>query len=172
MPLNVARQTTFTQSLTLGNAWTQASGRVNAAASGITLLGTSALNRNLGSRGSVGLTYDYTQLPLGYAPGVAAANGHHRLGVTGFLGEGDAWNFQMTGSRGLDVDQTVIYNNLLFRISGPWRGRATLTFSQFAGARYTDIEYALIRRIAGRDFALYYSTTSRHFQLDLSGARF
>jgi hypothetical protein len=172
VPLPVARETTFTQSLTLGNAWSQASGQVNTSARGITLLGTSALNRNIGSLGSVGLTYDYTQLPLGYGTGVAAATGKHRVGVTGFLGQGESWGLQLTGSRGLDVSQTTLYSNLLFRISGPWRGRATLTYSEFSGVRYQDIEYALIRRISGRDFAIYYSTTSRRFQLDLSGARF
>lgn len=165
-PLPLSRQSTLTQSLSVGQTFLSGS---RARKGGASILGTVALNHALGRQGSTSLTYDYTQTPQ---QNVTLASGQHRLGANLFAARGDRWNLSLTGTHTLDGAYSTLYGNLSFGLGGPWRGRVALTASRFSGFRYQDVEYALVRRIAGRDIALYYSTTSRRFQLDLTGARF
>lgn len=168
-PLTIGKNTTYNQSVSIGQSWVRGS---SGNPSGLSLLGTSTLNRSLGRLGMTSLSYDFTQTPLLSGGTAYAANGRHRLGLSVYLSAGENWSMNVTGSRGLDVSQSTLYGNMQFKIGGPWRGGVTLSSSRFAGVGYQEIEYALIRRIAGRDFAVYYSTTAKRFQLDLTGARF
>jgi hypothetical protein len=166
-PFALGGGATLTPSLSLGQTWT--SGGESGNRDGASILGTLALGRRLGGLGNALLTYDYTQTP---ERNVALASGRHRLGASVFLGRGERWSLSLTGSHALDQTFSTVYGNLQFALGGPWRGRITLYTSRFSAFRYQDVEYALIRRIGGRDIAVYYSTTSRRFQFDLTGARF
>jgi len=52
------------------------------------------------------------------------------------------------------------------------RALGAFTSSRYGHYGFSDTEYALVRRILGRDVAVYYSTTARKFQLDFAGVRF
>ncbi|MDX1934078.1 MAG: Ig-like domain-containing protein [Capsulimonadales bacterium] len=169
--LPVARATTVRQSVSVGRAWIQGSKTPGYGNSGFTLLGTTTLARKFGNLGSAEVNYDYTQTPLASGVNAALISGKHRLGMSGFLG-GPEWELSFTGSHSLDSPQSSISGTMQFRIAGPWRGRVIGSVSRFGILTYQEYEYALIRRVGSRDFALYYSTTSRRFQLDLTGARF
>jgi hypothetical protein len=171
VPLQVMSQTTLRQSVSLGQAWVQGVSGTGYAHSGVTLLGTTTLSRRLGTVGAVDLSYDYTQTPLTTGVSNVTVSGKQRLGLGSNL-SGHGWDFSLSGSRGLDVDQASLVSTLQVRLGPRWRARATASASRFSGLTYQEVEYSLIRNIANRDFAVYYSTTSRRFQLDLTGARF
>jgi hypothetical protein len=159
----------------LGHTWASGGFATAAAGSrdGATVSGTLSLTQVLRPRGSATLTYDYSQAPsLALFQGPAPGPGRHRLAASAFLGRGDAWDLSLMASRALDAPNATLFGNLQFALGGPWRGRIRLSSGQFSRFRYQDVEYSLIRRIAGRDVAVYYSTTSRRFQLDFTGARF
>lgn len=170
-PLPISLGTTLAQSLSIGQTWTRGGLATGGGRSGASVLGTTALTRSLGRLGTGAITYDYTQTPLLYGS-YTGGTGRHRLGGNLFLGAGEKWNLSLAASHSLDRVSSTLYGNLQFSLGGPWRGRVTLSGSRVPGFRYGDAEYALIRRIAGRDVAVYYSTTSRRFQFDFTGARF
>lgn len=171
-PLAVAPLTNVMQTVSVGQTWVSGEGKQLGLRSGPSVLATTSLNRTLGGGlGYAQLNYDLTQQPS-LSAGALAATGKHRLGLNVGIGAGNGWNFTLAASRGLDVTVATLYSSLDFPISGPWRGRVTMNASRMSDFRYQDTEYALIRRIAGRDIAVYYSTTAKRFQLDLSGARF
>ena len=173
----LGRGTTLSPSLSLGQAWVSGGGgdsgnsaqSVARARDGASVLGTLSLGRSLGRQGAATLSYDYTQTPESRFGTIA---GRHRLGANLYLAEGLRWNLSLTGSQALDQSYGTLYGNLRLALGGPWAGRVVVSGSRLGNFHYGDVEYALIRRVAGRDIALYYSTTSRRFQLDLSGARF
>lgn len=167
----VARATSVRQSFSLGRAWYQGQGQSSSIEPGITIQGTTVLSRGLGRLGTADLSYDYTQRPVPSGFNSPTANGKHRLSISSFLGKGP-WDLSVTGSHGLDTPQSSVFGTLQVRMGGPWRGRVTGSLSSFSGFTYQEVEYSLIRQIAGRDFGLYYSTTSRRFQVDLTGAKF
>lgn len=169
-PLPLGRQTSLTQTLSLGKTWVGGGANQFGLRDGPSILGTTSLNRLLTGLGSAQITYDYAQTPQFGSSTIFT--GRHRLSLNTFLTKGTAWNLSLAASQGLDSPQSSLFGTLDFSLGGPWRGRAALSASRAGAFRYRDIEYALVRRIAGRDVALYYSTTSKRFQLDLSGARF
>ena len=164
-PLPIARNTTLTQSAAYSHLWASHRGLAGNVLSGATFLATTTLNQTLGSLGSVGLSYDFTRTPAN-ASQVTYGNGRHRLGLTGYMASGDAWDFNIFGSKALDVSQSSLYGSLGFKIKGPWRGRITHQLSEFGGYRIADTEFAITRHILDRDVTLYYSTTSRRLLID------
>ena len=168
-PLNLNRATSVSQSVSLGQTWVRAS-TLNAQAEGISLLGTTSLNRSFGSLGSGTLSYNYSQTPLYKISNAnAIANGRQRLDLTSYLtGNKAKWNLTLNASQGIDSPQQTLFSKLDFALGGPWRGHVRLSTSRLGGVSYKETEYALFRRILGRDFGVYYSTSARRFQLDLS----
>ncbi|HVK02437.1 MAG TPA: invasin domain 3-containing protein [Armatimonadaceae bacterium] len=171
-PITLAPKTSLSQSLSVGHTWVSSNGSsVGLSKSGASIYGSTAVNHTLGPLGSLRLSYDYTQTPLIHG-GYSTQSGRHRLGMSAFLSQGERWNFSLTASQGLDSRTASLFGSAQVAFGGDWRGRVTLSASRFGDAQYTETEFALIKRIAGRDFAVYYSTTFRRFQLDLTGARF
>ncbi|MBC8102270.1 MAG: hypothetical protein H7Z41_06760 [Cytophagales bacterium] len=177
-PIALAPSVSLTQSLSVGQAFISGSAvdrRVyTGQGSGMTLLGSTAVNRTFGRLGAGSLTYDYAQTPLGlgFSNGLGTAIGKHRAGVNLSLGDEAKLSLSVNASQGLDVPNTTVFSNVLFGLGGPWRGRFTFTATRYGGFGYRDSEFALVRRIAGRDVALYYSTTARRVRLDFAGVRF
>ncbi|GAB4461701.1 MAG: hypothetical protein OHK0029_27420 [Armatimonadaceae bacterium] len=168
-PLTVAPKTTLVQSLSLGQTWVQ--GSTNAR-SGITALGTTTLNHDVGNGNNVSFSYDYTETPVIFNTNSAFGNARHRLGLNANFSSGNAWSLFLSGNHALDKQQTSLSSSIDFTLGGPWRGQLQMYQSVFAGLRYQEMQYTLIRTIAGRQFAVHYSTTTRRFQFDFSGARF
>lgn len=176
-PLPLARGTTFTQSVTAGQAWIGGSAVTrhiySGPGSGVTLLGSSSLNRYFGRIGSGSLTYDYAQTPLGLGfSGIGVPVGRHRAGLNLNLGSSDKISLSVNATQGLDVPQTQVYSTLLLGLGGPWRGSITFTTSRYSSYHFQDAEFRIGRRVLGRDVDLYYSTTAKKFQLELAGVRF
>jgi hypothetical protein len=140
----------------------------------MTLLGSTVVNRSFGTLGTASFTYDYAQSPLGlgFSNGYGTAIGRHRAGLNMNLGDDSKLSFSLNASQGIDVPNTTLFSTVLFGLGGPWRGRVTFTATRYGGYGYQDSEFALVRRIAGRDVALYYSTTARRLRLDFAGVRF
>lgn len=174
----LGRATTLSPSLSLGQAWVSG-GRLEEPEdgtnvffrprSGASILGTLSLGQNLGRQGALTVNYDYAQTPESQ---FGSVSGQHRLSTNLFMGQGTRWSLAVTGSQSLDQPYSTLYGNLRFALGGPWAGRIITSRSRLSRFAYSDMEFALIRRVAGRDIALYYSTTFRRFQVDLSGARF
>jgi hypothetical protein len=176
-PLPVAHDTNLTQSVTLGRTFVQGAAALQSgiAASGPSLLGTTTLSRSLRALGSASLSYDYSQTPQILSSGITTATagiGRQRLGLGVNLGGGERWSFSASGTRALDAAQASLYSTLGFQIVGPWRGSLVLNDNTIAGLHYRDVEYKLTRRFDSRDVSLYYSTTSKHLQFDLSSVGF
>lgn len=177
-PVPVARQTSLTQSLSLGQTWVGTDGsRFGLMKSGASIYATTALNHSLSSTGSLRLSYDYAQTPLintnvQSTSFTSVTGGRHRLGLTAYLAGGNRWNVSLTAAQGLDSPTATLYGTGQISLGGDWRARVTHSASKFGDLKFQETEFALIKRIAGRDFAVYYSTTSKQFQLDLTGARF
>lgn len=166
-PLALGRATKLSQSLSLGQTWTSQTARF--ARSGASVLGTVSLTHAWGRLGTTTLTYDHTQTP---ESGIYRRAGRHRLGANLFFANGARWSLMLSGVRTLDQPLSSVYGNCRFSLGGPWSGRVTVIASRLSTFRYHEVEYALIRRVGGRDIAVYYSTTARRLQLDLTGARF
>jgi hypothetical protein len=127
--------------------------------------------------GTVGLSYQYRQEPLPPGLGQEFANPKHLVTLSSYLSGSLGskklpYQFQFLASRSLDRPQSNLTAGGRFSLGGPWSGQVRFTHASFSTFAYQETEYAIVRRIASRDFALYYSTLSRRFQLDLSGARF
>lgn len=173
VPQPIAPKTTLVQSVIMGQTWVQGSTNgTSASRSGLTLLGTTTVRHDFNPGNSLALTYDYTQSPITLNSINAQGNAQHRLGFTAILGSGSNWNLFLTGSQGLDQQQTSLNGGLQFSLGGPWRGAIQYYASNIDNVRYQEVQYTLIRNIIGRQFAIHYSTTSGRFQLDFSGARF
>jgi hypothetical protein len=174
----LAPQLSLTQSVSIGQAFISGSAverRVyTGPGSGMTLLGSTVLNRQIGSLGMASVTYDYAQTPLGlgFSNGYGTAIGRHRAGLNLNLGDASKISLSLNASQGIDVPNTTVFSNVLFGLGGPWRGSISFTATRYGGYGYKDSEFALVRRIAGRDVALYYSTTARRVRLDFAGVRF
>lgn len=166
-PVPLGKRTSLSQSLSVGQTWI--SGGDGSARDGASILGTLSLAHTLTPRNTLRLNYDYTRTPRISA---ASSTGQHRLGANLSLFGSDRWNLSVSGTKSLDAPYGSVYGSMNVSLGGPWRGRITLASSRFSTTSYQDIEYALVRRIAGRDFALYYSTTAKRLQLDLTGVRF
>ena len=172
-PLPVARQTTLSQSVSLGQTWVRATSKNGQTAEGISLLGTTSLNRSLGNLGNTTLSYNYLQTPLYQVSNAASAvNGKQRLDLTAYLSGSRNWNLTLNGSQGVDSPQQSLFTKLEVVLGGPWRGHVRFSNSRLGGISYKETEYALFRRILGRDVGVYYSTTSRRVQLDLARVGF
>jgi hypothetical protein len=180
-------RTRVTPLLSVGQAWTSALAgpRDESAAlpgnlggverrAGLSLLGTVSLQHSFGGAGSASLVYDYSDTPQQrYAlSNFSSSSGRQRLGASLFLNGGERWNLSLFGSQTLGSPFRSLYGTAGLSLGGPWRAQMVLSTMQGRGYQFSDAEFALVRRIAGRDVAVYYSTTSRRFQLDLSGARF
>jgi hypothetical protein len=187
-PIKLGTATTLTQSAVLGYTWVKApEGTTGIGKSGISVQTTTAVARPVRLKaqnlGFFQLSYDYFQTPPLYVAAQTAVDGttgvpsiprqgRQRLNVTTFLNQDERWNFSLTGSRGLDAFQSTLFAEGRTVIHGLWFGRIRLSDTQFSSAGYRDWEYALIRMINNREVALYYSTSARRFQLDLTGLSF
>jgi hypothetical protein len=183
-PYKIARETTLSQSFAVGQTWLQGRASSNnssigapSGAAGLTLEGFTQVNRNIDKLGSVGFSYQYRQEPIPPGLGAEFANPRHVISLTSYLSGSMGskklpYQFQLLASRALDRTQSNLTAGTRFSLGGPWSGQVRFTHSSFSTFSYQETEYAIVRRIANRDFALYYSTLSRRFQLDLSGARF
>ncbi|WP_394793708.1 invasin domain 3-containing protein [Armatimonas sp.] len=191
-PLKLDPRTSLTQSGVLGYTWVEAPvGTSGIGKSGVSVQTTTTVAQPVRWRalalGTFQVSYDYFQtpplfvatgIPAGTVPGTPPTvptvirQGRQRLSATTFLNQGDRWNLSLSGSRGLDAFQSTLYTEVRTLLKGPWYARARLTDTQFSTVGYTDLEYALIRMVNGREVALYYSTTARRFQLDLTGLSF
>jgi hypothetical protein len=181
-PYAIAKNTTLSQSVSVGQTWLQgrrATGAGGTGAAGTTWEGITQVNHNLPRLGTVGLTYQYRQAPQLPGTDPSFANPRHFVSVSSYLGntaatpgKGFSYQFQLQASRALDRPQSNLSSGIRFSFGGPWSGQVRFNRSTFRNFGYQEVEYAVVRRISGRDFAVYYSTLSRRFQLDLSGARF
>jgi hypothetical protein len=195
-PLPLNRRTKFRQSFLFGHTWVHTSRKPvetqtatgadvtttesgGASADGLSLRGTSALDYSLGRLGGTTLTYDYTQAPTlggigGYYGGIASAGAtaRHRVGMSAYLSGGAKWSLNLTGSRGLDFDQSTLLSNLRVSLGGPWAGGASLSQTRISGFTFREIQYSLTRRISGKDYTLSYSTTARRFFFNFGGMPF
>ena len=172
-PLPIARQTTVSQSLSLGQTFIRATSQNGRGAQGISLLGTTSLDRSLGRLGTTTLSYNYIQTPLYQVSSAASsATGHQRLDLTAYLTGSRSWNLTLNGSQGIDSSQQSLFSKLEVVLGGPWRGHIRFSNSRLGGVSYQESEFALFRRVLGRDIGVYYSTTSRRIQLDLARVGF
>jgi hypothetical protein len=176
-PIALGKTLTLTQSALLAYTRVQAQPESGAGQSGASVQGTTQLSQPVTARGgeslgSVQLTYDYSQTPLLFTQSGPNASlfttARHRLGVTSFLSKQDRWNASLTGSRGLDVNQSSVFGELRTTILGPYWGRVRRSQTVSSGIAFQDTEYALGRSFQGREISLYYSTTTRRFLLDLT----
>jgi len=138
------------------------------------VLGTTSFNYRFANSGGAGLTYDYTQSPLAQGA-ITDSIGRHRLGLSLYAQPLKFATLNVGASRGLDVPNDNASAELNVSLGGPWRTRARYFTSRYVGTyslRYNELEYGVFYRLAGRDLAVYYSTTSRRFQFDMVGARF
>lgn len=190
-PIKLNPRTTLTQSAVLGYTWVKAAPETTGIGqSGVSVQTTTALAQPVKWRkqnlGFAQLSYDFFQTPPLFVPtagtsttggtvgGVTTSQrqGRQRLTATTYLNQDEKWNFSLSGSRGIDTSQSTLFTEAKAQISGPWYGRIRLSDTQFSGTGYRDWEYALIRMVNGREVALYYSTSARRFQVDLTGLSF
>lgn len=170
-PLSLGSGYSFTQSASTGFAWIQGTRGIGQRG-GLNLLGTSTVSRPLSRFGTASLSYNYTQSPAIVGTSALLANGKHRMDFQTNASGGALWNVSLTASRALDVPQANLFGQADFRLFGPVRGRVSHQMSQFSSFHFQETEYGLGYQIGGRNFGMYYSTTSRRVQFDFSGARF
>ncbi len=178
-PLPITGNTTLTQSADVAQTWVQ--GKVatlnGVPSSGISLQTQTSLNRQLSRLGSTSLTYGYTQTPQVLYSGITTQTfgiGHQKLGLTLNLAKNDLWSLTFNGAHGLDVDQTTAFATVGYRIAKNWRGNIVINDDTIQGTHYRDVEYRLTHHIAllQRDFSVFYDTTARHVQFDISAIGF
>ena len=131
-PLPLARNTTLTQSVSLGQTWVKATSQNGQTADGISLLGTTAVNRSLGQLGLTTISYNYAQTPLYRVSNAASlVNGRQRLDLTAYLtGSKNVWRVTLNGSQGLDSPQQSLFSKLELALGGPWRGHIRFSNSR------------------------------------------
>ena len=178
-PLPITANTTLTQSADLSQNWVQ--GRVatlnGVPESGISLQTQTSLNRQLSHLGSTSLNYSYTQTPQILSSGITTQTigiGHQKLGLTLNLAKTDLWTLTFNGSHGLDIDQTTAFGTVGYRLAKDWRGNVIINDDTIQGTHYRDVEYRLTHHVAllQRDFSVFYDTTARHIQFDISAIGF
>ena len=178
-PISLARDTRFRQSFLVGQTWVTSSANGGASAQGLSLRGTSAIDRTLGKLGTASFTYDYSQAPSltgigGYYGGVASSGStaKHRVGVSTYLYNGRQWTFNLNASKGLDLDQSTLLSNLHINLGGPWSGGTSLSQTRISGYTYREWQFSVGRNISGKDYTVSYSTTYKRFFVNFAGASF
>lgn len=175
--LPIAKGATFTQSLSLGQTWLQGSGSSVTSRAGITASARSAVRKDFNPNNSGTVSYDYSESPQqNYGISSIYAPARHRVGLNLLVGEPRFATLNLNGSRGLDRPQTSLDATLYVPFSHTFHGRVQHFFSEIGGIPYRETQLSLIINIEQkkfkRQFTVYYSTTARRFQFDLSGIGF
>lgn len=185
-PIKLNRRASLTQSAVLGYTWVHAAPEATGIGqSGVSIQTTTAVSEPVKWRtqnlGFFQVSYDYFQTPPLFVASLNTTNGgtvtaprqgRQRVNATTVLSMDEKWSFSLNGSRGIDTTQSTLFTEAKTLLKGPWYGRVRLSDTQYTGVGYRDWEYALIRMVNGREVALYYSTSARRFQIDLTGLSF
>lgn len=177
-PLHPNRQTTFTDSVTVGQVW---GGQNNQTAP--TVLATLSLARVLHDHGSLSANYTYRYDPLlsqvgNLTPGggpldnLYRSNTQQRLTINYNAMPLPRLNLLLSGGYGLPLNDRNFFANMNYRVSRDWGLGLTSTQENYLGNRYSEIEYSLSRRILGRDLIFYYSTKTKKVRFDLGASSF
>jgi hypothetical protein len=152
---------TLTGSLTAGRYF----GNLNNG--GWEITGTLGMTQALDRFGSLNLTYDYSQDPLG-----ASLLGRHRL--TGSLMGGDGKRIYATVylTRALDKDVNSLIGDLSYRLGPSWRLGYGLTLNTFQGFVYRDYTYTIGYQLGYRELALTWSQATRRWSFDILNTTF
>lgn len=160
-PLVLRRDMTLTGGLTAGRYF----GNLNNG--GWEITGTLGMTQALDRFGSLNLTYDYSQDPLG-----ASLLGRHRL--TGSLMGGDGKRIYATVylTRALDKDVNSLIGDLSYRLGPSWRLGYGLTLNTFQGFVYRDYTYTIGYQLGYRELALTWSQATRRWSFDILNTTF
>jgi hypothetical protein len=160
-PLMFGRDMTLTGGLTVGQFFGDLNNK------GWELTGTLGMTQALGRFGSMNLTYDYSQDPLG-----ASLLGRHR--ITGSLlgGDGKRIYASVYLTRALDKEVSSLLGDLSYRMGPSWRLGFGLTFNTFQGFVYRDYTYTLGYQLGYRELAITWSQATRRWSFDILNTTF
>lgn len=135
-------------------------------ASGLTLLGSASVTRQLGQASSISATYDYSQDPFN-----SSLLGQHRLSLQAFYNSGRT-GFNFFGTRSLDIDRVSYYADMNYRVSGLWRILGSYTFDKYLSDTYMDYNATIAYRLGIREIGLTWSYRTKRFGIQVFGATF
>jgi hypothetical protein len=161
-PLQVGKQTTFTDSFTLGNTWAGHEGE------GVVALATLALDRRLSNGATFNLTYD-----LNYQPSTFIDTfGRNRLSASYIYNKSKKLTLTVFASGYLDYNDSSLLADIAYRINNRWRILGQATLESDDGLTYTDYELTIGHRFGARELQLTYSTYLKRISLDFTATRF
>jgi hypothetical protein len=161
-PFQVDKQTTFTESVTVGNTWAGHEGE------GVTSLATLALDRKLTGGGTLDLTYDLVYQPSSFID----TTGRHRLSASYTYSKSKKLSITVFGSGYLDYHDSSLLADVTYRLDSRWRLLGQATLESDDGLTYTDYELTVGRRFGAREVQFTYSTFLKRISLDFTATRF
>jgi len=161
-PINLDKQTTFTESMTIGQTWAGHEG------SGLTSLATLAVDRHFKTAGSLNLTYDLVYQPSTFID----TGGKHRFSASYSVNKTKSLTFTVFGSMYADSPDSSMLADMSYRINNQWRIISAATLERYNSISYNDYEMTLGRRFGARELQLTYSTYLKRVSLDFTATRF
>jgi hypothetical protein len=157
-PVHLDKLTTFTNTETLGQMWT------NQGASGIEALATFSLDHTVPHGGTLNLSYDLITQPhtLEYT------GGNSRMSLSYTMPTGHKLQVTLFGSEYLDTSGTSLIGDVAYRVDSHWRLLMDATLERFAGDSYEDFEFTVGRRLGTRELQLTYSTFLKRISFDFT----
>lgn len=134
--------------------------------SGLTVLGSVNLNRQISRQANLLMTYNYTQDGFN-----DVELGRHNLSLQGNYHAGKL-SFDFLGSKGIGVNTESVYSDVSYHLGNLWRLAYSYTDNEILGTDYLDWDLGINYRIGWREVGLMWSQRTRRIGLQLLGTQF
>jgi len=151
--------------------------------SGLTTLGSAAMDWRISKTSSFQLSYRYLSRPVVYLSHTVGPSGSQQTQIRSqtanqsvtaslTLGDGNKWSASVFAMRGLDYPITTLFADFGYRFSPDWRFSVRSTFSQYGANSYDDLELALGKTISNRELLVVWSKSENKVMLELGSGGF
>ena len=174
-PVRLGKRTQFTDSVSVGQAFSDASRRFAP-----TVAANLGLTRTFRKSDTLALNYSFSYDPLLSQLGTSSSGlnplqallqstTQHRLTATYFAALAPRLSVSFSGSYGLPLNDRSLFSTASYRINNNWGIGVAASLEHYITDTYQDIEYSVSRRILGRDLTFYYSTRTKKVNFDFAG---
>jgi len=175
-PLQLNKRTQVTDSLTVGQVWSNQNHRLAPVVSA-----SLGLTRTFRKSDSLTLNYTYRYDPLLSQLGspssslnpleaLLRSSTQQRVTATYLTLPLPRLSVSFTGGYGLPLGDRSLFASARYRINNDWGVGLTSSYEQYVVDSYRDFEYSVSRKVFGRDLAFYYSTKTKKVRFDFAGA--
>lgn len=177
-PMHPDKQSTVTDSLTIGRSWSKATSK-----SAFNVIGTLGLDKQLAKKGHLNINYNYRYDPLLSQIGSESGNSAAYSALSpGSVQQDVSATFMIMPSKksqvsfsthyALPYNSTTVYSMWNYQANRDWAFTSTGFWSSYFGRQYTSMQFGVSRRIFNRSIQLTYDTSMHKFLFDFGAGQF